>query len=135
MNKPFALIGAELRGNDIHANYQTTNELRQDLINLGLSFVGVTNVSRAKKSQLFLVVTSDEATVIGLAKKYNQKAILVSDSSLNMDAISVRSQGRTKLGKLTSVSEQVAKMAQFFITFEEDGKTHFYVTKQGAAND
>lgn len=128
-------MGAEVSGLDVHTNFQRTNELRSDLLKMGLAFVGVSNVSAGKKSQLFVVSNSDEATMVELARKYGQKAILVADEKRNTEVVSTKSNGRTKLGHLVPVSKEVATARKFYITFIEDGKEYFYVTNQGGVCD
>lgn len=128
----FALIGATLPALDYHSNAQRTSELRNLLINKGLTFVGVQNISSNITSQLFLVESTDESQVILMAQIFGQKAILVSDEHKNMEVVSTRSNGRTALGKLGPVSKDDAAKAKFCITFNESGKSYYYVTKKGA---
>lgn len=129
MRTRIVLIGAELKGLDAHTNYERTNELRSELLAQGLQFVGVSNVTAKRKSQLFIVSNGDETTLVALAKKYGQRAILVSDENRNTEVVSTRSNGRTKLGQLTSISKDEAKKARFYITFNEEGREYFYTTK------
>lgn len=132
----FALIGAELKGLDVHSNYQRTCELRNELIKNGLLFVGVQNIASNTKSQLFLIVTSDETQVSLIAKKFEQKAILIADEENNTEVVLVKSSKERKtLGKLVAVSKEAAKGSKFYITFTEDGKEYFYVTKKGISHD
>jgi hypothetical protein len=131
MRTRIVLLGAELPGLDVHANYERTNELRADLLKLGLSFVGVSNVTATKKSHLFIVNDGDEASLATLAKKYGQKAILVSDEGRNTEVVSTKSTGRTALGKLVAAGKEEAKKAKFYLTFIEEGREHFYITKKG----
>lgn len=132
MRTRIVLIGAELNGLDVHSNYERTNELRSDLIAQGLQFVGVSNVSSNKKSQLFIVSDVDEVTMATLAKKYGQKAILVSDEERNTEVVSTkRPNSKKPLGRLTAVTKDEAAKAKFYLTFTEDGKEHFYITKPG----
>jgi len=131
-NKPFALIGAELRGNDVHANYERNSELRLDLVNLGLSFVGVTNVSRKGiSSQVFIVETSDELAIAYLARKYEQKSILVSKNGTTEVVATKSSNGRKSLGKFESVTKAIATKASFHIKFIDGGREYFYITTKG----
>lgn len=126
----FALIGAELPGLDVHANYQRTSELRLILAEMGLSFVGVQNISSNKKFQLFLVSNSDERTMVSLAKKFGQKAVLISDEGKNTEVVSTKSNERKALGTLTQVDKAQAATAKFYITFKDEGKDYYYVTKR-----
>lgn len=131
----FAILGAELRTLDVHSNYSRTCELRNELVKKGLAFVGVQNISSTNKCQLFLVTTNDESEIISLAKHFGQKAVLISDSDNNMEVVSTKSNGRTFLGKFEAVSLQTAKAAKFYITFQEDGKDYYFVTKKGVSCD
>lgn len=131
----FALIGAELPEQDVHSNYARTCELRNELVKKGLTFVGVQNISSTKKCQLFFVTISDETEVIALAKEFGQKAVLISDENRSMEAVSTKSNGRTSLGRFQAVTKAAAEKAKFHITFQEDGKTYYYVTKKGASCD
>lgn len=127
------LLGAELKGLDAHSNYQRTNDLRSDLLKLGLSFVGISNVSTDKKSQLFMVEgVQDLESVKSLARKYNQGVILTLDEDKNTEVVPTKSTGRAKgLGKLVQVNKAVAVKQNFYLTFVEDGKEYFFVTKKG----
>lgn len=127
----YALIGAELQGQDVYCNYDRTRELRQELVNRGLAFVGVSNVSAKGKAQLFLVTTGDEDVIITLAKLFGQKVILISDEKNNVEVVRIKDGSRTFLGKLEAVSKAAAKDSKFHITFEENGTTYFYVTNKG----
>lgn len=128
----FALIGAELRGLDVHANYERTCELRNELIKRGLSFVGVQNVVKTRKHQMFLVETTDETEVSLIATIFGQKAILISDEANNTEAVSTQnSTKRRALGKLVAVTKAEAISAKFHITFQEQGKDYYYVTNKG----
>lgn len=123
-------MGAEKQGMDAHSNFQRTSELRTELLALGLSFVGVSNVSSCRKSQLFMVQTSDVAPLVELAQKYEQKAILVVNSdNKDTEVVSTKSRGRKQLGKLVQVTKDVALKQRFYLTFVEDGKDYFYITK------
>jgi hypothetical protein len=124
------LLGAEKNGQDAHSNFQRTNELRSELLALGLSFVGVSNVSSDKKSQLFMVQTSDESSLVEIAARYEQKAILVMDSEKkDTEVVSTKSKGRKQLGRMVQVNKDVAVKQRFYLTFVEDGKEYFYITK------
>jgi hypothetical protein len=132
----FAIIGAELRGLDVYANYNRTSELRADLIKLGLSFVGVSNISKGVKSQLFIVTEIDEGRAIALARRHGQKAALISDELGNIEVVSTKSKGRTKLGKFKPVSSKdIAARAAFYVTFVEDGQERFFITHMEREND
>lgn len=122
-------IGAELRGLDVHANYERTSELRSELLRLGMSFVGVSNISNGKKCQLFLVTTTDENAVLDLARKFGQKAVLVSDENRNTEVVSTKSNGRTNLGKLSQVSKEKALKSKFCLLVNEDNRDFYFVAK------
>jgi sugar phosphate isomerase/epimerase len=129
MLEKIALVGAELVGLDVHTNYERTNELRKELLRLGLSFVGMSNTSKGRKRQLFLVTITDESAVLDLARKFGQKAVLISDENRNTDVVSTKSTGRTNLGKLSPVSKDVAMKSKFYLSVTENGKDYFWVTK------
>lgn len=131
----FALIGAELAEHDVHTNYSRTCELRNELVKKGLAFEGVQNISSTKKYQLFLVSASDELEIISLAKRFGQKAVLISDEDNNMEVVSTKSNGRTFLGKFEAVDKKAAESSKFYITFQDFGKTYYYVTKKGVSCD
>lgn len=131
----FALIGAELKGLDVHSNYERTTELRNALLQKGLSFEGVQNISSGKSSQLFLVTTSDLASIVSLAKAFSQKAVLISDEDYNMERVSVKNSDRHFLGKLTATTKADAKLSKFHLTFQEDGKQYYFVTNKGIICD
>lgn len=134
----FALLGAELLKQDVYSNYSCTSNLRNDLIKEGLSFVGVQNVKGKRTSQLFLVTgitDENEARIIALARNYGQKALLISDNVGNLEVVQTnvnKSNKRTSLGKLKSVSKASASLAQFYIMFEENGKRYYYTTTKRA---
>lgn len=129
----FALIGAELCGLDVHTNYQRTSDLRNELVKKGLSFVGVQNISSNKKSQLFLVTSSNESEIISLAQNFGQKAVLVSDEKGVTEVVATTKLSQRKcLGKLTQVTKDEANKAKFHIHFTEDGQEYYYVTKRSS---
>jgi hypothetical protein len=131
------LLGAEKKELDAHSNFQRTNELRSDLLALGLSIVGVSKVANTRKSQLFMVENvSDLSPLLKLAEKYEQLSVLVMDDKRNAEALSIKNMGKTKeLGVLSQVSKENVVGKKFYLTFMEDGKEYFYITKKGVICD
>ena len=137
MSKRFALVGAELPEQDVHSNYERTTSLRNALIKEGFSFVGVQNVSKGRISQMFLVTEITEIVVpqlIAIAKDCGQKALLIADENLNMEVVSTTSKERKLLGKFKSATKASASLAQFYITFIENGTSYYFVTPNKRTN-
>lgn len=133
---PITIISAELPHLDFYANTERTAELRQKLIDMGLSFVGISTVDSNKKCQSFMVSGNCSPKLINIARKFGQEFVLHSDSDRNSGLLSTEiSKKPVMLGKLYQTSKHDALSRNSYLTFSEDGKDYYYVTgeKENAA--
>jgi hypothetical protein len=125
------LLGAEEKGLDVHSNYQRTNELRSDLLALGLSFVGVSKVQSGNKSQIFMVKDVENVDQVRtLARKYGKKAVLVVDTNKVATVVSTSKERTNELGRLVQVDKAEAVQKKLYLTFYEDGKDYYFITSK-----
>lgn len=134
--EPITILSAELSHLDFHANFDRTCELRSAIIDMGLSFVGVTTVAYNNKTQSFIVTTPTHKDLLKLAKKFGQDSILISDQTRETVQVFTDNGKAISKGKLYPSSKNDALKQISYMFFVEDGKEHYFITgeKNVAAN-
>jgi hypothetical protein len=132
--EPITILSAELPDFDFHTNFARTSELRNKLLEMGLNFVGISTIVEKQKSQSFIVTTSKYSELLKLAKEFGQKSILVSDGNRNTIKLFTNGDQALPLGKLYLSSKDDALQQNLYMTFYEDGKQFYFITKEGEQN-
>lgn len=132
--EPITILSAELPNVDFHTNFARTSELRNKLLEMGLSFVGISTITETHKSQSFIVVTPKYSELLKLAREFGQKSLMVSDGDRNTIQLFTNGDQALPMGKLYLSSKDDALQQKSYMTFYEDGKQLYFVTKEGEQN-
>lgn len=127
MKQRLVILSAEHKTQDDLKNFFNTSELRNDLTNMGVSFVEGEGFFDGHKEVSFAVNIDNnklEHDIISLSKKYNQDAVLV-NTFQGIALLEEKNGNVTKLGRLTEVSEDEAKLESGYSKF--NGK--FYIVR------
>lgn len=106
----FVVISASLSSLDSYQNHIRTCELRQELLDLGVPFDGLTQTKDGKTEAAFLVMTKGFKPYLSLAQKFGQKSILFRDKNSNCFEVTTgKKSQKNNLGTIISVTEVQAK--------------------------
>lgn len=127
--KPITIITAELPHLDFDSNYSRTTELRNAMLNLGLSFVGVIEVKDGSKFQSFVITNGTTKEILELATKFGQESVLFSDNQRLTTELFTNGKDSISMGELEIVDKSYAVVQNWYITVREEGQEFFYTTK------
>lgn len=129
MSQNITIITASLAALSEHENYERINELRNDLLDAGISFVGVSELHLGKPRQAFLVLSKPSKTLLKLAKKFRQESICYINGKKETSIIPVNEK-KPKVAKplpvLKTVDEKTALAQKYSLRVQEDGQTRFF---------
>lgn len=132
--EPIVILSVELASAGFYTNSSRNDELRAKLLQMGLSFVGAKLHNNGEEKFSFIVVTPHFLDLLHLARNFGQSSILVSDLTRNTREVFTDGRKSLPLGKLCSASKNSLSVPKLYLSFQEDGKEHFYTTK-GEEND
>lgn len=115
MNERYKILTVERNYLSYYDNLDYTHALRLKLLEMGLSFTGISKVENGKKLQCFLVEKISPESFSQLKEALPQ----VQDTP----------------GKFYPSSKKEAEAKQLYLTFWEDGKEYYYVAKQEKVNE
>jgi hypothetical protein len=131
LESSFVIISACLPFLDSYQNHVRTCELRQELLDKGIPFDGLSQVRNGKTEASFIVVTSSPNPYLPLAQKFGQKSVLFRDKAHTCQEVFVaKDTPKKELGKVVASTETLAKKAEFHLCVQDVSCMRYFTLEQ-----
>lgn len=131
LESSFVVISASLPFLDSYQNHVRTCELRQELLDMGVPFDGLSQVREGKTEAAFLVLAQSPKRYLPLAQKFGQKSVLFRDKTYACQEVFVaKDTPKKELGRVVAATETAAKKAEFHLYVQDISCLRYFTLEQ-----